>query len=372
MTAHETRGAFRGSARGLLAGVVAGGMLVAVPGRADAQAGRHAVLIQGASGEPQYATLHRGWLDRLSTVLKEEFKFEPATVTVLAERPSAGETRATAEAVREVFGRLASTVTPEDLVFVMMIGHGSGVGADAKFNLVGPDLTAGDWKALIEPLGGRLVLVDATSASFGFLQTLAAPGRVVITATNTPAQRYHTVFPDAFIDALSAKAADQDQNGRISMLEAFTYASRLVAQHYEQAGTMATETSVLDDTGAGTGRRAGEDGQDGAVAEATYLDVVAVATSADPEVQKLLTRQRELTDALDALKRRRTSMTAEEYDREFERLATELAVVSREIRRRGGSGVPPLDAHAFASPDEIHEREAGQEASGVRPKGDPA
>ena len=101
---------------------------------------------------------------------------------------------------------------------------------------------------------------------------------------------------------------------------------------------MATEHAVLDDTGGGTGRRAGEEGKDGAVAEATYLDVVTMPSSTDPEMQKLLLRQRELTDALDALKRRRTSMSADEYDREFEKLATELAVVSREIRRRGGGG----------------------------------
>jgi hypothetical protein len=311
-------------------------VLLAWPQPAMAQGARHAVLVQGASGEPQYATLHRGWLDRLAVVLRDELKFDAASLTILAERPADGEERATADAVRAVLGRFAGSAGPDDLLFIMMIGHGSGVGADAKFNLVGPDLTAAEWKALLDPIAGRLVFVDATSASFGFLQTLSAPGRVVITATNSPAQRYHTVFPDAFIEALTAKAADQDQNGRISMLEAFTHASRLVAQHYEQAGTMATEHAVLDDTGAGNGRRAGEAGEDGAVADATYLDTVAAPTSTDPEIQKLLLRQQALTNELDALKRRRPAMSAEEYDREFERLATELALVSREIRQRGG------------------------------------
>ncbi len=311
-------------------------VLFLVPRPALAQGTRHAVLVQGASGEPQYATLHRGWLDRLAGVLRDELRFDESSLTVLAERAAEGEERATADAVRAVLGRLAGAAGPDDLVFVMMIGHGSGVGADAKFNLVGPDLTAAEWKALLDPIQARLVVVDATSASFGFLETLAAPGRVVITATNSPAQRYHTVFPDAFIDALTAKAADQDQNDRISMLEAFTFASRLVAQHYEQAGTLATEHAALDDTGGGAGRKAGEEGEDGAVAEATYLDTVAAPTSADPEVQKLLLRQQALTGELDALKRRRPTMTSEEYEREFERLATELAVVSREIRQRGG------------------------------------
>jgi len=313
------------------------GLFALVPeAHAQDQSKRHAVLVQGASGEPQYATLHRGWLDRMRAVLVDQFGFEAGSVTVLAERPGDGEERATAESVRTVLGRLGGQMGPDDLLFVMMIGHGSGSGVDTKFNLVGPDLTAGEWKGLLDSIAGRLVIVDTTSASFGFLQTLAAPGRVVITATNTPAQRYHTTFAGAFIDALTDKAADQDQNGRISILEAFTYASRLVGQQYEQAGTLATEHALLDDTGDGEGRLAGAEGDDGAIAEATYLDTVAAPTSSDPEIQKLLLRQQALTEELDALKRRRASMSAEDYDREFERLATELALVAREIRRRGG------------------------------------
>jgi len=303
---------------------------------AHAQSKRYALIVQGASGEPQYATLHRRWLDELGGALRDALRFESDAVTVLAERPGPGEGRATSEDVRAALGRLAGVMGEPDLLFVMMIGHGSGAGDEAKFNLVGPDLSGGDWKGLLAPIKGRLVVVNATSASVGFLMALAAPGRVVITATNSPAQRYHTVFAGGFIQALTAKPADLDQNGRISMFEAFTYASRLVGQHYEQAGTLATERALLDDTGDGEGRLAGGEGEDGAVAEATYLDTVAAPTSEDPELQKLLLRQQALTDEIDALRRRRRTMPVEEYDREFERLVTELALVSSEIRRRGG------------------------------------
>ena len=54
------------------------------------------------------------------------------------------------------------------------------------------------------------------------LAGLSGPNRVVITATNSFAQRFHTVFPDAFIKAMTAPEADADKNGRISLLEAFT------------------------------------------------------------------------------------------------------------------------------------------------------
>ncbi|HUF47508.1 MAG TPA: hypothetical protein VMM93_06790 [Vicinamibacterales bacterium] len=321
--------------RGWLAGVsLVVGLALPAPGFAQGQ--RYALLVQGASGGAEYASLHRQWLDRLAAVLADDMKFEPASVTVLAERPGPDEERSTADAVRAALGRLAGAMTADDLLFVMLIGHGSGAGPEAKFNLVGPDLTAAEWRVLFDAVPGRLVIVNSTSASFGFLESLAEAGRVVITATNTPAQRYHTQFAEGFIAALTDRAADADQNGRISMFEAFTHASRLVGQHFERAGTMATEHAVLDDTGKGQGRRAGADGDDGAVAEATYLDTTAAPTSSDPELQKLLLRRQVLLNEIDALKRRRASMSEADYDREFEKLAIDLALVSRQIREHGG------------------------------------
>jgi hypothetical protein len=320
-------------------GMIAGWMLLAAlaaPAAVEAQQGdRYAVVIQGASGEEQYATLHRGWVDSHVQVLRDRFKFDPAHLSVLVEQAQAGEQRSTAENVRAVFARLGKDLQASDLLFVVLIGHGSAQGAaDVKFNLVGPDLTVADWNELLKPIAGRIALVDTTSASFGFLAGLAAQNRVVITATNSNAQRFHTVFPDAFIKALTADAADVDKNGRISLLEAFTYASRLVSQHYEQDGRLPTERAMFDDTGDGKGRDAVSEGPDGTVAGLTYLDLPETATSADPAVQQLLTRQQQLVADVDELRRRRPSMPPAEFDREFERLIIELSLVSRDIRRR--------------------------------------
>jgi hypothetical protein len=126
---------------------------------------------------------------------------------------------------------------------------------------------------------------------FPFIARWRDPARVIITATNTTSQRYHTVFPEGFVEALSSDAADVDKNSRSSLLEAFTYATRLVAQHYERAGTMATETGAIDDDGDGKPRTGPATGPDGNVAALTYLDSAVAATSTDPEMQKLLVRQ---------------------------------------------------------------------------------
>lgn len=311
-------------------------LVLLAPASASAQGERYVVLVQGASGEEQYATLHRGWIDGMAKVLVDQFKIDKSNVSILAETPRPGEDKATAENVKLVFGRLAKQVKASDLLFVLLIGHGGGQGADAKFNLIGPDLGVAEWAALLQPIQGRIAVVDSTSASFPYLAGLKGPGRVVVTATNSVAQRYHTVFPDAFLKSLTATDADVDKNGRISLLEAFTHASRLVAQHYEQSGHMATEKAVLDDTGDGVGRDAASTGPDGTIAGLTYLDTATMPTSSDPAVQDLIGRQKTLTEQVDDLRRRRPNMPAEEFDREFEKLIVELALVSRDVRRKTG------------------------------------
>ena len=301
---------------------------------AFAEGARYAVIIQGASGDPQYATLHRGWATSLATVLKDKLRLDPAKIVLLTEQPTGTEQRGSAENVRAVLARLAKETKADDLVFIMLIGHGSGDAATAKFNLVGPDLATEEWSALLKPIPARIAFVDGTSSSFPFVAALSGENRVVITATNGYAQRFHTIFPDAFIQALMAADADADKNGRISMLEAFTHASRLVALHYEQNGRMATENAVLEDTGDGKGRISAATGPDGTVAGLTYLDVAAAPTSSDPAVRDLLLRQQSLTEQIDDLRRRRASMSADDFDREFEKLIIDLSLVSREVRRR--------------------------------------
>ena len=310
--------------------------LFAAAAPAFADGARFAVIVQGASGEEQYATMHRGWVDSLATLLKSQFKIDGPALSILTETPETGELRSTAESVRTVFARLAKETKADDLVFVMLIGHGSGDAAAAKFNLVGPDLTAEEWSGLLKPIPARIAFVDSTSSSFPFLAGVAGPNRIVITATSTFAQRFHTVFPDAFIRAMTAAEADADKNGRISLMEAFNHASRLVALHYEQKGTMSTERASIDDTGDGKGRDATQTGDDGNVAAFTYLAVSTIPTVSDPEVQQLLIRQQALTEQVDDLRRRKATMSPTDFDREFEKLIVDLAVVSRDIRRKTG------------------------------------
>ena len=295
---------------------------------------RYALIVSGANGDDSYAQQYATWRTSLADTLRQKLGFDPARVLVLFDGGD-GEHAATAAGVRQALERLRRRVTSADLVFVFLIGHGTFDGSDAKFNLVGPDLESAEWAALLRPIAGRVVLVDSTGASAPFIERLAGPRRIVITATESPAQRFDTVFPEYFIRALGDPAADIDKNGRVSVLEAFIAASVGVRRYYEQRGQLATERALLDDNGDGQGKEAEGEGTDGSVASRTYLDDDPPgAAPTDEELLALLQKKASLEADIDDLKQRRQLMTRDEYDKEFEKLMVDLAKVSREIRVR--------------------------------------
>ena len=230
-------------------------------------------------------------------------------------------------------------MTADDLLLLVLIGHGSFDGTDAKFNLVGPDLSAADWGTLLKPLPGTLVVVNATAASFPFLERLAGPRRIVITATDSIAQRFDTVFPEYFIKALTDPEADIDKNGRVSVWEAFTAASVGVRRYFTQRGQLATERALMDDNGDGVGREAGGEGNDGAAAARLYLDPdVPGAPPTEEVLLELLQKRAAIQEDVDDLKQRRPLLTPADYQNEFERLMIAFARVSRDIRARQHAG----------------------------------
>jgi len=295
---------------------------------------RYALIITGAHGEPTYAEQYAQWRQSAVTALLEKLGFDDSRITTLFEGGDAAHA-ATAEEVRRSLVALRGKLAADDVLLVLLIGHGSFDGAEAKFNLVGPDLTSTEWAALIKPMSGRVVVVNSTAASFPFLEHLSGPRRIVITATDSVAQRFDTVFPEYFIRALTDGGADIDKNGRISVWEAFSAASMGVRRYYTQRGQLATERALIDDDGDGIGREAGEDGKDGSAASRLYFvaDVPGAAPT-DEELIRLLQKQTALQIEADDLKMRRQLMTPEEYRDEFERVMIALARVSRDIRNR--------------------------------------
>ncbi|MGH9254274.1 MAG: hypothetical protein ACRD3C_06865 [Vicinamibacterales bacterium] len=293
---------------------------------------RYAVIVSGASGGEKYAAQQQKWRSQLAVFLTTNFALPDANIVILDEN-SSGSSSATAANVRRLFGDLRRRVTDTDTVFVVLVGHGTFDGIDAKFNLVGPDLSAAEWKDLLDALPARLVVANTTESSFPFLEQLSRAGRVVITATDSPQQRYATIFPEYFIRSLADLSSDLDKNGRVSVWEAFAAASAGVKQHYEQQGQLSTERPLLDDNGDGVGREAEAPGDDGAVARTVYFNG-APQPAGDAGVARLERQRLAIEKQFEELRGRKSTMSDDQYQAELERILIELARIAQEIRKR--------------------------------------
>lgn len=304
----------------------------------------HVLVIVGLAGDAEHGELFRRWAATLVDSATGRFGIPKDHVAYLAEDPAKEAPRATGKSSRDeiarAFAALAKGAAADDVVFVVLIGHGSFDGKVAKFNLPGPDMAPADFAPLLAAVPSRhLVFVNAASSSGPFVAELAAPGRTIVTATRTGAEKFATLFGGYFVDALTSETADVDRNKRVSVLEAFDAAKREVARAYEKAGTMLTEHPLLDDSGDREGSAAPTaDGKNGREAALLSLGAVAAAepAAADPKLRALYAERRELEQRVEALILKKSSMDPAQYATELEQLLTALALKSKQIKDGGG------------------------------------
>jgi hypothetical protein len=296
---------------------------------------KFAVIICGIGGEEAYSTRFAKWTAELRSALVERLGFAEEHLAALTEKPADEEQPCTADAVRETFGKLRNSVKPDNQVFIFLIGHGSFDGKSAMLNLRGKDLSAADYAQLIGALPTKkVVIVNMASASGEFIKPLSGQGRVVITATRSGQEQNATRFAEYFIAALGNPEADTDKNGRVSALEAFTYATKLTGQSFEKKGLLATEHALLDDNGDGVGHAKAEEG-DGALAKTTYFDSLPMQQAGgDAELAKLFSERLRLEGEIEQLKARKAQMNEEEYDNALEKLMIEFAKVNQGIKAK--------------------------------------
>jgi len=303
------------------------------PRLAQIDPNKFAVIINGASGEEEYAKQFQQWTRDLQEALNKRYGFDVTKMKLLSE---AHEPRSTADEVKKIFTALKSELHPDNVLFVFFIGHGSFDGKESKFNLVGPDIASSEYNTLLSALPTkRVVVINMSSASGEFAKSLSAKGRVVITATRNGQETNATHFPGFFIDALNATDSDTDQDGHISILEAFVYANRLTAEFYSRSGRLATEHALLEDNGDGVGHERLE-ADEGILARATYLDSLSIDEAAENvAIAKLLKERTRLEGEIEQLIARKTSLQETEYEASLERLFIELAKINRSIKHAG-------------------------------------
>ena len=310
-----------------------------LPASARAQE-THLAVIVGLAGEPEHGELFRRWAATLVDHATGRLGIPRERVIYLLEKPELDAKRATGRSSKDEIDKaltaLAGKAGSDDLVFIFLIGHGTFAGKVAKFNLPGPDMTPEDFGAALKRFGStKVVFVNTSSASGPFVEALAGPNRTVVTATRSGAEQFATLFGGYFVDALASDAADADKNRRISVLEAFNAARTEVARAYEKQGIMITEHALLDDGGDGEGSmEPSPEGKDGRVAAILSLGTPssALALPADPKLRQLYEDRRALERRVEALKLLKAGMDPAKYAADLEKLLTDLALKTQEIR----------------------------------------
>ena len=146
------------------------------------------LTISGLGGEPDYEQRFA----MLATDTDKLLKASPGTDKVVETLKGADATRVKLEAV---INKIAGQAKPADAFVMMMIGHGTFDGAEYKFNLPGPDISAPELAALLNRISAtRQLIVNMTSSSGGSTDALKKDNRVIIAATRAGAEKNATVF----------------------------------------------------------------------------------------------------------------------------------------------------------------------------------
>jgi hypothetical protein len=325
-------------ARTILFGAFAA--LTAFPVRAQT----HVLVVTGLGGEPKFSERFQRLGGELTSALRSRFGVADANIAWLGEdsarKPADPRYRgqSTRVAVEREVAAIKARAKAGEQVALVFIGHGSGAQEESRISLPGPDITVLDVKRLVESFTEqRVAVVNLTSGSGDMLPILAAPGRVVITATKTSFERNESRFAEQFVAAFARDVADTDKDRRVSLLEAFTFAARETKRIYDDATKMQTEHAQLDDNGTkqGTAEPTGRTGQ-GTLARRFFFDARALAAGTDARMAALYLEKFDLEGTVDSLRALKPKMDAAAYETDLERVLVALARKAREIRQAEG------------------------------------
>ncbi len=292
------------------------------------QAATYYVTVSGLGGEPEYETQFTRW----ATDLDHQLKLNGPDAHVETLSGAA----ATRQHVHDVMTQLAAQISPDDAFALILIGHGTFDESEYKFNVPGPDITAGDLREWLNHIKAtRQLVVNMTSCSGASMALLAAKNRIVITATKSGTEKNATVFPRYFIDAFHDNAADTDKNGVTTVLEAFRYAQQKIAAYFATEKLIASEHALFSDTGSANAvRDPSPQNEQGLLATAFPLlrppNELAAAVP-NPAKQRLISHKDDLEAQIDRLKYQKASLPETEYKQQLATLLLDLARTQAEI-----------------------------------------
>ncbi len=222
-------------------------------------------------------------------------------------------------------------------LWLVLIGHGTFDGKEAKFNLRGPDLSATELAGWLKPFHRPVIVINCASSSSPFLNQLSGPDRVIVTATRSGYEDNFARFGKFLAETIADPAADLDKDGQTSLLEAFLMASRRVKEFYEADGRLVTEHALLDDNGDGLGtpadffrgvRAVKKPADSGSVDGVRANQIVLVRSAQEQQMSpEMRVRRDELEGAVARLRELKPTLKEDDYYLRLEKLMLELAKV---------------------------------------------
>jgi len=292
--------------------------------------GRATVMVAvGAAGEAEFGKEFAKWAELWTKAIE---KAGAKQVTVGLAPTNA---RTDAALLQQALASEPTNSTAE--LWLVLIGHGTFDGHEARFNLRGPDLSATELAGWLKPFQRPIIVINCTAASSPFISKLSAPDRVILTATRSGAEENFAWFGKYLAESVADPEADLDKDGQTSVLEAFILASRRAGEFYKAAGRLATEHALLDDNGDGLGtpadffsgvravkKPAGGGSVDGLRARQIQLVHSEQEQRLPPELRA---RRNDLEQAVARLRELKGTLPADEYYGRLEKLMLELAKV---------------------------------------------
>lgn len=286
------------------------------------------VLIVGAEGTPEYGKEFTTWADRWVAAAKSQ----SASLVQLGREGSSSNPDDRTQLISLIQNQPREGNDP---LWIVMIGHGTYDGKDAKFNLRGPDISDTELAEWLRPIRRPLVVIDCASSSGPYLNRLAGKGRVIITATRTGSEVQYSRFGDYMSSAISDSTADLDKDGETSLLEAFLSASHQTLEFYKGASRLATEHALMDDNGDGLGvtaewfdgLRATRAARDGAPIDGTRAHQMSLVLSPSEQAlpQEARVRRDQLEMQVEALRAKKKTLSETQYYAQLEPLLLQLA-----------------------------------------------
>ena len=143
----------------------------------------YVAVVVGLAGTPEHAELFQRWA---GTLVDGSIKMgvTPDRLVYLSDKAEADAKRITGRSTKDEITRAFDTLAragADDVVFVVLIGHGTFDGKVAKFNLPGPDITPADFEPLLTlPGSGTLFTSSAMSPDGNTIGARNAQGRLFL------------------------------------------------------------------------------------------------------------------------------------------------------------------------------------------------